>query len=205
MRRLLGRETRRALIDLLFHLPTGAIDRRARPKLQRRPARHRGHRRGHRRASTARRRRNRPRAPYRIYASDETGDLTLTYLQRAPGLSREAPAGRRDALRLRHRRVLRRHAADGASRPRGRRGGLRQAAAGRAGLSADRRAWRSAMCARRSTARWRDCPTLPEWQDEAWVARERLPAFARRAARAAPPGRARRRRAGKPGLDAARL
>ncbi len=40
----------------------------------------------------------------------------------------------------------------------------------------------------------RTLPELPEWQDEAWLARERLPAFARCAARAAPPGRAARRR-----------
>ena len=73
-RRLLGRDDAPArVIDLLFHLPTGAIDRRARPKL---------------RdvvpgsvatvAVTVDRHRppppNRPRAPYRIYASDDTGD-----------------------------------------------------------------------------------------------------------------------------------
>ena len=66
------------MVDLLFHLPTGTIDRRARPKL---------------RdvvpdtvvtvAVTVDRHRppppNRPRAPYQIYASDETGDITLTY------------------------------------------------------------------------------------------------------------------------------
>ena len=32
-RRLLGREDEPRIVDLLFHLPTGAIDRRARPKL----------------------------------------------------------------------------------------------------------------------------------------------------------------------------
>ena len=69
--RLLDRETPR-LIDLLFHLPSGTIDRRARPKLnevepgtvvtvavtveEHRPAP-----------------RNRPRAPYRILVSDDTG------------------------------------------------------------------------------------------------------------------------------------
>ncbi len=34
MRRLLGREEAPRIIDLLFHLPSGAIDRRARPKLR---------------------------------------------------------------------------------------------------------------------------------------------------------------------------
>ena len=33
-RRLFGREQPARVIDLLFHLPTGAIDRRARPKLR---------------------------------------------------------------------------------------------------------------------------------------------------------------------------
>ena len=77
--RLLGREdTPARIVDLLFHLPTGTIDRRARPKL---------------RdvvpgsvvtvAVTIERHRpsppHRSRAPYQIYASDGTGDLVLTY------------------------------------------------------------------------------------------------------------------------------
>jgi ATP-dependent DNA helicase RecG len=33
-RRLFGREQPARIIDLLFHLPTGVIDRRARPKLR---------------------------------------------------------------------------------------------------------------------------------------------------------------------------
>ena len=78
-RRLFGREeTPARIVDLLFHVPTGTIDRRARPKL---------------RdvvpgtvvtvAVTIERHRpsppHRSRAPYQIYASDETGDLVLTY------------------------------------------------------------------------------------------------------------------------------
>jgi ATP-dependent DNA helicase RecG len=75
--RLLEREPPRA-IDLLFHLPTGTIDRRARPKLrdvapdtivtvavtvdQHRPPPPK-----------------RPRAPYQVYASDDTGTITLTF------------------------------------------------------------------------------------------------------------------------------
>jgi ATP-dependent DNA helicase RecG len=66
------------VIDLLFHLPTGTIDRRSRPKLRDvvpgsvatvavTVDRHR--------PSPP----NRSRAPYQIYASDETGDLILTY------------------------------------------------------------------------------------------------------------------------------
>src|SRR3954467_10871190 len=69
-RRLFGREQEARVVDLLFHLPTGAIDRRARPKL---------------RdvvpdtvvtvAVTVDRHRpppQRPRAPYQIYTGDET-------------------------------------------------------------------------------------------------------------------------------------
>src|SRR5262249_46063305 len=75
--RLLGRESPK-IIDLLFHLPSGAIDRRSRPKLgdavsgpgctvavtidEHRPAPP-----------------HRSRAPYRIVASDDTGTITLTF------------------------------------------------------------------------------------------------------------------------------
>ena len=66
------------IVDLLFHLPSGTIDRRARPKLnevvpgtlitvavtvgKHRPSPQ-----------------HRSRAPYRVYTSDDTGDLTLTF------------------------------------------------------------------------------------------------------------------------------
>src|SRR5580704_11840770 len=76
--RLTGRDDGARVADLLFHLPTGAIDRRARPKLRdvvpgtvatvavtidrhRAPPPGRG------------------RAPYLVYASDETGSLVITY------------------------------------------------------------------------------------------------------------------------------
>ncbi|HWP27715.1 MAG TPA: ATP-dependent DNA helicase RecG [Xanthobacteraceae bacterium] len=77
--RLLGREEAPPrILDLLFHMPTNTIDRRARPKLRDvvpgnvvtvavRIDRHRPPP------------PNRPRAPYQIYASDETGDIVLTY------------------------------------------------------------------------------------------------------------------------------
>jgi ATP-dependent DNA helicase RecG len=72
------------LVDLLLHLPSQVIDRRARPKI--------------RDASpgtvvtlevTVDRHRPPPprnrRAPYLVYASDETGDVVLTYFRSPPG------------------------------------------------------------------------------------------------------------------------
>src|SRR5712692_3575725 len=90
---LLGRDGTPRVVDLLFHLPTGAIDRRARPKL--------------RNvvtdtvvtvAVTVDRHRppppNRPRAPYQIYTSDETGDLVVTYFNaRKDYLEKLLPVG----------------------------------------------------------------------------------------------------------------
>src|SRR3984893_6850728 len=93
--RLLGREDKARVIDLLFHLPSGAIDRRARPKLRdvvldtvvtvsvtvdrhRPPPPHR------------------PRAPYQVYTSDETGDLILTFFNaRKDYLQKLLPVGER--------------------------------------------------------------------------------------------------------------
>ena len=92
-RRLLGREETPRRIDLLFHLPTGAIDRRARPKLRdvvpgsvatvevtidrHRPAPP-----------------GRSRAPHLIYASDDTGDVILTYFHaRRDYLEKLLPVG----------------------------------------------------------------------------------------------------------------
>src|SRR6478752_6507524 len=92
-RRLFGRDEPARVLDLLFHLPTGAIDRRARPKLKdlvpdtvvtvavnvdrHRPAPP-----------------NRPRAPYQVYTSDETGDLTLTFFSaREDYLEKILPVG----------------------------------------------------------------------------------------------------------------
>src|SRR6266567_7236862 len=91
---LLGRGDGPArVIDVLFHLPSGAIDRRARPKLRdvtpgtvvtvavridrhRPPPPHRS------------------RAPYLIYASDDTGDIVLTYFKaRKDYLEKLLPVG----------------------------------------------------------------------------------------------------------------
>jgi ATP-dependent DNA helicase RecG len=92
-RRLLGRDDVPRLVDLLFHLPVGAIDRRARPKLREvEPGsvvtvkvtvdRHRPAPPG------------RDRAPHLIYASDETGDLVITYFRaRKDYLEKQFPVG----------------------------------------------------------------------------------------------------------------
>jgi ATP-dependent DNA helicase RecG len=94
-RRLLGRDDTPRLVDLLFHLPSGTIDRRSRPKLRDvRPDtvvtvlvtvdRHKPAPPG------------RARAPYLIYAHDETGDLTIAYFNaRKDYLDRLLPVGER--------------------------------------------------------------------------------------------------------------
>src|SRR5215468_1259909 len=173
--RLLDREAPR-VIDLLFHLPSATIDRRARPKLR---DVHPGqvvtvavtigkHRPGPPRRS---------RAPYRIYASDETGDVTLTYFNpRRDYLEKILPEGELryvsgtaefydGMLQIVHPdRVV--DEAGFASLPL-----VEPVYPLTEGLALGniRRAVDEAL---------RRLPDLPEWQDEAWVARERLPAFA---------------------------
>src|SRR3981189_2508092 len=79
-----GRDDTPRLVDLLLHLPASVIDRRARPKIRdavpgtvvplevsvdrHRPTPPRN-----------------PRAPHQVYASDETGDVVLTYFRAQPG------------------------------------------------------------------------------------------------------------------------
>src|SRR4051812_45068428 len=83
-RYLLGRDETPRLVDLLLHLPVSAIDRRARPKvrdvvpgqmvtLEVTVDRHRPAPPG------------RSRAPHLVYASDDTGDVVLTYFRAQPG------------------------------------------------------------------------------------------------------------------------
>ena len=93
--RLLGRDDEPPrIVDLLFHLPTGFVDRRNQPKLsevtpdtvvtvavtidRHRPPPP-----------------NRPRAPYNIEASDDTNTLTITYFNaRKDYLEKLLPDGR---------------------------------------------------------------------------------------------------------------
>ncbi len=174
--KLLDRDAPR-VVDLLFHLPSGAIDRRARPKLnevqpgqvvtvavaveEHRPAP-----------------RNRPRAPYRIVTSDDTGvTLTLTYFSARPDyLEKLLPVGETryvsgtaefydGMLQMVHPdRVVdeKGFATLPLVEP------VYPLTEGLA-LGTVRRAIEGALA---------KLPALPEWQDEAWVSRERLPAFA---------------------------
>ena len=173
--RLLDREAPR-VVDLLFHLPSGVVDRRARPKLNEVQA-------GqivtvavtvdeHRPVP-----RNRPRAPYRIITSDDTGQtLTLTFFNaREDYLRKLLPEGEiryvsgtaevyDNVLQMVHPdRVV--DEKGFANLPL-----IEPVYPLTEGLAAGniRRAMDGALAR---------LPDLPEWQDEAWLSRERFPAF----------------------------
>src|SRR5215472_2220271 len=121
--------------------PVPPAHRRDRPagaaEAARRGARYRRHRRGHRGSPPATAAAPATRALSGLHQRrDRRSHADL--FQCAQGLLAETAAGRRAALRIGHGRTLRPYAADGASRPRRRGGGSREAAAGRTGLSADR-------------------------------------------------------------------
>ena len=173
--RLLDRDGPR-VVDLLFHLPSGVIDRRARPKLRdvqpgqvvtvavtveehRPPPRHR------------------PRAPYRILTHDDTGTLTLTYFNaKQDYLEKQLPPGETryvsgtaefydGMLQMVHpdRVVDEKGFADlPLVEP------VYPLTEGLA-LGNVRRAMDGALTR---------IPALPEWQDEAWLSREQFPPFA---------------------------
>src|SRR5436305_813058 len=176
--KLFGRLTERdpsRVIDVLFHLPSGTIDRRARPKLRdvvpdtiatvivtvdrHKPPPP-----------------NRPRAPYQIYASDETGDVILTYFKaRRDFLEKLLPVGERrivsgtaafydGMLQMVHPdRVV--AEVDAAKLPL-----IEPVYPLTEGLSLNvvRKAGEAAVSR---------VPTLPEWQDEAWLRQQGWPAF----------------------------
>jgi ATP-dependent DNA helicase RecG len=80
LRYLLGRSETPRLVDLLLHLPSNVIDRRARPKIRDAVP-------GTVATLAVTVDRHRPppssrsRAPYLVYASDDTGDVLLTYFR----------------------------------------------------------------------------------------------------------------------------
>ena len=173
--RLLGREEPR-VVDLLMHMPSGTIDRRARPKLnevvpgqvvtvsvtveEHKPPPP-----------------NRPRAPYRVVTSDDTNmTLTLTFFHaRGDYLEKLLPAGEKryvsgiaelydGNLQMVHpdRVVDEKGFADlPLVEP------VYPLTEG-LGLGNLRKAMDGALAR---------IPELAEWQDEAWVSRERFPAF----------------------------
>jgi ATP-dependent DNA helicase RecG len=175
-RRLLGRDDVPRVVDLIMHLPTGTIDRRARPKLRdvqpdtvvtvavtvdrHRPPPPR-----------------RSRAPYQIYTSDETGDLLLTYFNpHKDYLEKLLPVGATryvsgttafydGTLQMVHPdRVV--DEAGLASLPL-----VEPVYPLTEGLSLNqvRKAVEAALKA---------LPDMPEWQEPEWVARQAFPAFA---------------------------
>src|SRR5882724_6661190 len=175
-RRLLGRDDVPRVVDLIMHLPTGVIDRRARPKLRdvqpdtvvtvavtidrhRPPPPHRA------------------RVPYQIYTSDETGVLVLTYFNpHKDYLEKLLPVGATryvsgtaafydGTLQIVHPdRVV--DEAGLASLPL-----VEPVYPLTEGLSLNqvRKAVDAALTA---------LPDLPEWQEPEWVARQAFPAFA---------------------------
>src|SRR5438270_1207228 len=84
LRYLLGRDETPRLVDLLLHLPASVIDRRARPKIREAVQ-------GTVVTLEVTVDRHRPppprnsRAPYLVYASDETGDVVLTFFRAKAG------------------------------------------------------------------------------------------------------------------------
>ncbi|WP_024519404.1 ATP-dependent DNA helicase RecG [Bradyrhizobium sp. Tv2a-2] len=84
LRYLLGRDETPRLVDLLLHLPSSVIDRRTRPKI-------RDAVQGTVVTLEVTVDRHRPppprnaRAPYLVYASDDTGDVVLTFFRAKPG------------------------------------------------------------------------------------------------------------------------
>jgi ATP-dependent DNA helicase RecG len=177
-RRLIGRDRDEIprVLDLLFHLPAGSIDRRARPKLRDvvpgtivtvavTVERHRAPPPG------------RARAPYLIYSSDGTGDLILVYFNaRREYLEKLLPVGARryvsgtvalydGMLQMAHPdRVV--AEAELATLPL-----IEPVYPLTEGLTANqvRRAIEAALG---------KLPALPEWQDAAFLARSGFPPFA---------------------------
>ena len=174
--RLLGRpEGTPRIINLLLHMPSNSIDRRARPKLRdvvpgtvvtvaitvdrhRPPPPHR------------------PRAPYLIYGSDDTADITLTYFQaRRDYLEKLLPVGELryvsgvtalyDGMRqmVHPDRVVDEQGL--ANLPL-----IEPVYPLTEGLAPGhlRRAMEAAL---------QRLPGLPEWQDPSWLSREKLPSF----------------------------
>src|SRR5215471_2593143 len=95
LRYLLSRDETPRLVDLLLHLPSQVIDRRARPKIRDAVS-------GTVVTLEVTIDRHRPppprnsRAPYLVYASDDTGDVVMTFFRAKPGyVEKLLPVGAR--------------------------------------------------------------------------------------------------------------
>jgi ATP-dependent DNA helicase RecG len=176
LQRLLHREGEARLIDLLLHLPSGLIDRRYRCKINQLPEQgvvtvevrvgaHRPPPKG------------RANLPYRIEVSDDTGQMTLVYFKAfADHLKRLLPEGEtrivsgqidwfKDEAQMPHPdHVV--TIADAANLPL-----IEPVYPLTAGLSS--RAMLKAM-----QEVLRRLPDLPEWQDAAWLEKQKWPSFA---------------------------
>jgi ATP-dependent DNA helicase RecG len=174
--RLLGRDESPPIVDLLFHLPTGVVDRRTRPKLSEvvpdTVVTVRVTVTDHRPPPP-----NRPRLPYRVDTEDETNTLTLTYFNaRRDYLQKLLPVGETryvsgtvtmfdGMLQMVHPdRVVDEKGL--ANLPL-----LDPVYPLTEGLSAG-------QVQRAADAALARIPMLPEWQDEAWLKTRGFPAFA---------------------------
>ena len=162
------------IVDLLFHLPTGIIDRRLRPGVARAPEgaivtlrltidRHRAPPRG-------------SRAPYRVYGWDETGEIALVFFSaRADWLTKLLPegevrwvSGRVEWFNGAPQMVHPDHVvseADFATLPL-----IEPVYPQTEGLT-------SRGIAKAVSGALERLPRLPEWQDPEWIARQRWPDF----------------------------
>ena len=163
------------LIDLLFHLPTGAIDRRLAPSIAQtdidQPLVVKARVEQHRPPPPGRR-----RAPFRVLVGDDTGDITLVFFNAPPGrIESLLPLGAEryiagtielyDGMRqMTHPdRVLDSEAYKKLPRFEpvyGLTHGLFSSGVQRAVSEALKR-----------------CPDLPEWQDQAWLTKQGWPSF----------------------------
>jgi ATP-dependent DNA helicase RecG len=167
-----GAEAR--VLDVLFHLPHGCVDRRSRPKIRDAQvdqivtveavvAEHRPPP-------------PRSRAPYRVLVEDEHGRPAARVLPRQSPVDREDAAAGRAALDLGQAGIVGRPSADGPSRQGAQRGGAGETARRWSLCTDSPKASTSAMCSARWTALSRACPNLPEWLDPAYQRQRKWPA-----------------------------
>ncbi len=174
--RLLGHDNGARLIDLLLHMPTGVVDRRARPKLN---AVEPGQVvtvavdvESHRPPPP-----NRPRLPYRVETSDDTGTLTLTFFSaRKDYLEKILPVGARryvsGTAALYDGMLQMVHPDRIVDEP-----GLAKLPLVEPVYPLTEGLFESQL-RKAIDGSVEKLPVLPEWQDAAWLAKEKFPPFA---------------------------